>query len=469
MRSPVGSPRSEGRDPRPREARRSHPDQAGLRHRHHPPHQPARPPQRLLLQVGQRHALHRQVVRRRGRQHLVRADGAHLGRRHRVGRTADARATGQEVHQRQVQYCGASQKTLDRGEGLETHAYAFIHTDDIKARIAELFGDDMQFDVIIGNPPYQLDDGGFGTQRDADLPAFVEQAKTLDPRFAVDGHPVALVRGRQGLDEFRERMLTDKRLREYRRLPERSRRLPGVESTAASATSSGTATTTGLRGHDASGRASRRRPASRPLLDEFDIFVRRNEAVPILAKVVASKRASTIARALASRAGQPFGLPTHLPGQAEPRASASRSSSIGSAEGSRWVARVADHDERRLGRQVEGASSTAASRTATSDSESRPGSSARRSSASRAPPVPRPISLHRSLRRRSTRRRTHRQLPAHPFVRFLVSSAQDHPGHHAQTSSPSCRTCRLDRAWTDEKLYARYGITDDEIAFIEYR
>jgi len=60
-------------------------------------------------------------------------------------------------------YCGASQQTLDRGEGLETHAYGFIHTDDIKARIAELFGDEMQFDVIIGNPPYQLDDGGYGT------------------------------------------------------------------------------------------------------------------------------------------------------------------------------------------------------------------------------------------------------------------------------------------------------------------
>ena len=68
-------------------------------------------------------------------------------------------------------YCGASQKTFDRGEGLETHAYAFIHTDDIKTRVAELFGGDMQFDVIIGNPPYQLDDGGGGTSDCADLPA----------------------------------------------------------------------------------------------------------------------------------------------------------------------------------------------------------------------------------------------------------------------------------------------------------
>ena len=57
-------------------------------------------------------------------------------------------------------YCGTSRSILDRGEGLETHAYGFIHTDDIKIRRAEMFGGEMQFDVIIGNPPYQLDDGG---------------------------------------------------------------------------------------------------------------------------------------------------------------------------------------------------------------------------------------------------------------------------------------------------------------------
>ena len=60
-------------------------------------------------------------------------------------------------------FCAASQTTLDRGEGLETHAYAFIHTENIKTRMAELFGGKMQFDVIIGNPPYQLNDGGYGT------------------------------------------------------------------------------------------------------------------------------------------------------------------------------------------------------------------------------------------------------------------------------------------------------------------
>ena len=53
-------------------------------------------------------------------------------------------------------FCGASATALDRGEGLESHAYAFIHTNDIKARMGEVFGDEMQLDVIIGNPPYQF-------------------------------------------------------------------------------------------------------------------------------------------------------------------------------------------------------------------------------------------------------------------------------------------------------------------------
>ena len=52
------------------------------------------------------------------------------------------------------EFCGAPKAILDRDAGLENYAYAFIHTDNIKARVAELFGGEMQFDVIIGNPPY---------------------------------------------------------------------------------------------------------------------------------------------------------------------------------------------------------------------------------------------------------------------------------------------------------------------------
>lgn len=110
-------------------------------------------------------------------------------------------------------YCGASQKTLDRGEGLETHAYEFIHTDDIKARVAELFGEVMQFDVIIGNPPYQLNTDGFGKQARPIYQQFVEQAKRLDPRLLTMIIPSRWFSGGMGLDEFREAMLTDERVR----------------------------------------------------------------------------------------------------------------------------------------------------------------------------------------------------------------------------------------------------------------
>jgi hypothetical protein len=53
--------------------------------------------------------------------------------------------------------CGANRRDYDRAAGLETHAYALIHTDNIKTRLAEIFGGNMQFDVIIdgqNEPPY---------------------------------------------------------------------------------------------------------------------------------------------------------------------------------------------------------------------------------------------------------------------------------------------------------------------------
>lgn len=82
-------------------------------------------------------------------------------------------------------YCGAAKHDFDRDDALESHAYAFIHTLDIKARLAQMFGADVQFDVIIGNPPYQLDDGGFGTSAAPIYQEFVARALELDPRFAV--------------------------------------------------------------------------------------------------------------------------------------------------------------------------------------------------------------------------------------------------------------------------------------------
>lgn len=110
--------------------------------------------------------------------------------------------------------CGASKSEYDRGEKLETYAYGFIHTDNLKN--SELFKrlKDMKFDVIIGNPPYQLSTGGSVESQSLPLyQKFVEQAKKLNPRYISMIIPSRWMNGGFGLDNFRNEMINDHRIR----------------------------------------------------------------------------------------------------------------------------------------------------------------------------------------------------------------------------------------------------------------
>lgn len=226
-------------------------------------------------------------------------------------------------------FCSASQAAMDRGEGLETHAYAFIHTDNIKTRMTELFGEDMQFDVIVGNPPYQLNDGGYGTSAAPIYQLFVEQAKALEPRYLSMIIPARWFAGGKGLDEFREAMLSDNRLRSIADYLSAADVFPGV----------------GLKGgvcyflwnRDQKGLCDVSThfkdwpvsTASRSLLEKgADVFIRFNEGLSILKKVVSSETGQSESllmpegkrfdRLVSSR--KPFALETTFKGKKTKRA-----------------------------------------------------------------------------------------------------------------------------------------------------
>jgi len=226
-------------------------------------------------------------------------------------------------------FCGTSQAALDRGEALETHAYAFIHTDNIKTRMTELFGGNMQFDVIIGNPPYQLDDGGFGKSAAPIYQLFVEQAKKLEPRYLSLVIPARWFAGGKGLDEFREAMLTDNRLRSIDDYLSAADVFPGV----------------GLKGGVCYFLWERDNPglcrvttrfkewpvstATRQLLEQgADVFIRFNEGLSILKKVVSVETGQSETLLLPERkrfdrlvsSRKPFALETTFKGKATKRA-----------------------------------------------------------------------------------------------------------------------------------------------------
>ena len=188
-------------------------------------------------------------------------------------------------------YCGASQKTFDRGEGLETHAYAFIHTDNIKTRLAEIFGGNMQFDVIIGNPPYQIaaDEAGQNVMPIYNL--FVEQAKNLNPRYITMVTPSRWMAGGKYLDEFRSTMLNDGRIAALVDYPNAAEMFPsvgingGISYFLWDAAYDGECAVTLMRAGQAFGPHMRK-------LNEFDVLVRDSRAVGILHKILGEQERS---------------------------------------------------------------------------------------------------------------------------------------------------------------------------------
>jgi len=371
-------------------------------------------------------------------------------------------------------FCGASQKALDRGEALDTHAYAFIHTEDIKTRVAELFGDHMQFDVIIGNPPYQLSDGGQGASAMPIYNKFVDQAKALDPKLLVMVIPARWLFGGRGLDSFRKSMLEDKRVRKLVDYPDSRQAFVSVDVAGGvcyflwDRENEGDCevVTNDLRGNQSSSVRSLLEPGS-------EIFVRNNESISVLRKIVLKETAgkgvgiglSPEKRFEQQVSGQkPFGLRTFFRGEKEKKRS---DDVIVLQNGGRAWARRKEI--------TEGIDLIDKWKVFTSKSSSEHAGQADKNGMRRV------LSLSGILPPGSVVTETYVILGAYDsemearnclsyvttkFFRFLVAtrtSAQDLP----RVAYSFVPVQDVSRPWTDKDLFTKYNLSADEIALIE--
>lgn len=205
-------------------------------------------------------------------------------------------------------FCGASKSEYERGDELETHAYEWIHT--IKPE--EIFK--MKFDVIISNPPYQLNVGV--KKENYAIPIyqkFVEQSKKLNPRYLVMITPSRWFTGGRGLEHYRTTMLNDTHLRKIVDFPNSKDCFNGVDISGG--------VNYFLWDRDNPGRCEfisihdgKECKAIRDL-NEFSIFPRYNEALSIIHKIIAKKDKNLVEKVSTQT---PFGFITTFRGKKTP-------------------------------------------------------------------------------------------------------------------------------------------------------
>lgn len=370
-------------------------------------------------------------------------------------------------------YCGASKSEYSRSGDLETHAYAFIHASDIKRRINELFGADMQFDVVIGNPPYQLDDGGAGASAMPIYQKFVDSAKALEPRFLTMIVPSRWFAGGRGLNAFRAEMLADDRIRSISDYFDSRDVFPGVDVAGGVCYFLWNRDDRGecvVSSHHRGGQSDVRRPLLEP---GTDIFIRLNEGIAILRKVVAEdtgRPALSLVlppgrRFVDQVSGQkPFGLRTFYRGSSTKNAP--DDVVVLQSGGRGWAARSEITEATHLiDRWKVFTSKSSAEHAGQSDRDGRRKVLSMTGVLEPGSVVTETYILLGDFDSESEARNCLSYVST-KFFRFLLllrAAGQDIP----RGTYSFVPTQDFSRAWTDVDLYEKYGITDDEIAFIE--
>jgi len=351
--------------------------------------------------------------------------------------------------------CGASKSQFEQ-LGRDNHAYALIHRSGREALEKEK---SMKFDVIVGNPPYQMDaDGSNRTMPIYDI--FVEEAKKLNPRYITFIVPSRWMSSGLGLGEFRKEMLNDDRVRVIVDYPNAEDVFPGVGKSIKGGVmfflwdrdNRGLCEVTLRRGRAVVGPVSRQ-------LNQHDIFVRDATALPILDRVRA-KGEQSITEILS--ADKEFGMTSNFDGWKATKSTTSvalylnnggkrlqrwlKRSDVGKSEHliDTWkvlVPQAGSDGGQKLPDVVLGTAFVVA-----------------------PPSVCTQTYLFFHCRSEEEARSIHSYLRTR-FFRFLVSLRKltQHATRSTYTWVPQQT---WDRVWTDEALFEKYGITNEEQRYI---
>lgn len=170
-------------------------------------------------------------------------------------------------------------------------------------------GVQMKFNAIVGNPPYQIGDGGNGVSAKPVYNLFIEQAKKINPVYLSMIVPARWYSGGKGLDKFRKEMLNDDSIRKIFDFENSNDIFTTVDIAGGLCYFLWQKNSHGL--CEVVNHTKEGIMVSDRILNEFETFIRNGKAIEIVHKIIEKHGVNSTYLSDRVSSRKPFGLPTN--------------------------------------------------------------------------------------------------------------------------------------------------------------